>query len=398
VIADAAEEEEDRMGPLAGFRILEFAGIGPGPLCAMLLADMGATVLRLDRPAETRLGIERPENFNLLNRGRVSTLIDLKAKEGIALALDLVVRADALIEGFRPGTMERLGLGPEPCIARNGRLVYGRMTGWGQDGPLAPAAGHDLNYIALTGALHAIGRAGQPPTPPLNLIGDYGGGALYLAFGVVCALLEAQKSGQGQVVDAAMIDGAASLMAPFYGLHAAGLHTDRRGENFLDSGAPYYDVYPCADGRYLSVAPIEIKFRDEFYRRIGLDASSLPPAADRASWPAIKKAIAARLATKTADEWCALLEGTDACVAPVLSMAEAPAHPHHIARQTFVDIGGVVQPAPAPRFSRTRPTVPTPPRPAGEGGLAALAEWGIAQERIAQLRANNVVGDCRRPA
>jgi alpha-methylacyl-CoA racemase len=386
------------MGPLAGFRIIEFAGIGPGPMCAMLLADMGATVLRLDRPVQAGLGIERPENFNLLNRGRVSALIDLKAKEGVALALDLVARADALIEGFRPGTMERLGLGPEPCFARNGRLVYGRMTGWGQEGPLASAAGHDLNYIALTGALHAIGRAGQPPTPPLNLIGDYGGGALYLAFGVVCALLEAQKSGQGQVVDAAMIDGAASLMAPFYGLHAAGLHTDTRGENFLDSGAPYYDVYQCADGRYLSVAPIEIKFRDEFYRRIGLDASSLPPAADRANWPAIKKAIAARLATKTSAEWCALLEGTDACVAPVLSMAEAPAHPHHVARQTFVDIGGVVQPAPAPRFSRTRPAVPAPPRPAGVGGLAALAEWGIAQERITQLRASNVVGDSKRPA
>ncbi|MBO0753873.1 MAG: CoA transferase, partial [Bradyrhizobiaceae bacterium] len=343
------------MGPLSGYRILEFAGIGPGPMCAMLLADMGATVLRLDRPGPAGLGIERPENFNLLNRGRVSVLIDLKSKEGVALALDLVTRADALIEGFRPGTMERLGLGPELCLARNPRLVYGRMTGWGQDGPLASAAGHDLNYIALTGALHAIGRAGQPPTPPLNLVGDYGGGALYLAFGIVCALLETRKSDQGQVVDAAMIDGAASLMAPFYGLHAAGLHNDSRGENFLDSGAPYYEVYRCADGRYLSVAPIEIKFRDEFYLRIGLDTSLLPPAEERANWPAIKKAIAARLAQKTADEWCALLEGTDACVAPVLSMAEAPAHPHHVARQTFVDIGGVVQPAPAPRFGRTRP-------------------------------------------
>lgn len=385
------------MGPLSGYRILEFAGIGPGPMCAMLLADMGATVLRLDRPGPAGLGIERPENFNLLNRGRVSVLIDLKSKEGVALALDLVTRADALIEGFRPGTMERLGLGPELCLARNPRLVYGRMTGWGQDGPLASAAGHDLNYIALTGALHAIGRAGQPPTPPLNLVGDYGGGALYLAFGIVCALLETRKSDQGQVVDAAMIDGAASLMAPFYGLHAAGLHNDSRGENFLDSGAPYYEVYRCADGRYLSVAPIEIKFRDEFYLRIGLDTSLLPPAEERANWPAIKKAIAARLAQKTADEWCALLEGTDACVAPVLSMAEAPAHPHHVARQTFVDIGGVVQPAPAPRFGRTRPDLPAPPRPAGEGGLEALADWGIAQERIVQLRARNVVADGRHP-
>jgi alpha-methylacyl-CoA racemase len=398
VIPKHNKEEDERMGPLAGFRILEFAGIGPGPMCAMLLADMGATVLRLDRPVHAGLGLERPENFNLLNRGRVSALVDLKAKEGVALALDLIARADALIEGFRPGTMERLGLGPEPCLARNPRLVYGRMTGWGQEGPLAPAAGHDLNYIALTGALHAIGRAGGPPTPPLNLVGDYGGGALYLAFGVVCALLEAQKSGQGQVVDAAMIDGAASLMAPFYGLHAAGLHTDRRGENFLDSGAPYYEVYPCADGRYVSVAPIEIKFRDEFYRRIGLDASSLPPADDRANWPAIKQAIAERLATRTAAEWCTLLEGTDSCVAPVLSMAEAPTHPHHVARHTFIDVGGVVQPAPAPRFGRTRPAVPTPPRPAGEGGLTALADWGITSERIAQLRASNVVSESRRPA
>lgn len=384
------------MGPLKGFRVLEFAGIGPGPMCAMLLADMGATVLRLDRPTSPGLGIERPENFNLLNRGRVSAIVDLKAPEGVALALDLAAAADATIEGFRPGTMERLGLGPEPCLARNPRLVYGRMTGWGQEGPLAMAAGHDLNYIALTGALHAIGRAGQPPTPPLNLVGDYGGGALYLAFGMVCALLEAQKSGQGQIVDAAMIDGAASLMAPFYGLHAAGLHSDRRGENFLDSGAPYYDVYLCADGRYLSVAPIEAKFRAEFYQRIGLDAASLPSAADRANWPALKETIAARLATRTVDEWCALLEGTDACVAPVLSMSEAPKHPHHQARGTFIEIGGVVQPAPAPRFSRTRPATPTAPRPTGEGGIDALADWGISRDRLAGLQSQGLVGDAKR--
>ncbi|SEC07973.1 alpha-methylacyl-CoA racemase [Rhizobiales bacterium GAS191] len=384
------------MGPLAGFRVVEFAGIGPGPMCAMLLADMGATVLRLDRPTVSNLGIERPERFNLLNRGRQSAIVDLKRPEGIALALDLVSEADALLEGFRPGTMERLGLGPEPCLGRNPRLVYGRMTGWGQEGPLAAAAGHDMNYIALTGALHAIGRAGQPPTPPLNLIGDYGGGALYLAFGMVCALLEAQKSGEGQVVDAAMIDGAASLMTPFFGLHAAGLHDDRRGENILDSGAPYYDVYACADGRYISVAAIETKFRAEFYSLIGIDAAALPSAAERANWPAIREAIAERIATRPAAEWCAILEGTDACVAPVLSMSEAPHHPHHLARGTFVEIGGIVQPAPAPRFSRTKPDMPTPPQPTGQDTAKALAAWGVAADRIAQLRESGVIGDAKR--
>jgi alpha-methylacyl-CoA racemase len=386
------------MGPLKGFRIVEFAGIGPGPMCAMLLADMGATVLRLERPTVPGLGIERPENFNLLNRGRSSVILDLKRPDCVALALDLIKEADAIIEGFRPGVMEKLGLGPEPCLAANPRLVYGRMTGWGQEGPLALAAGHDLNYIALTGALHAIGRAGQPPTPPLNLVGDYGGGALYLAFGIVCALLEAQKSGRGQVVDAAMIDGAASLMTPFYGLFAAGLHDGQRGENFLDSGAPYYDVYLCADGRYLSVAPIEMKFRDEFYRLIDLDTTSLPSASRRSAWPAIKEKIAERLLMKTVDEWCAILEGTDACVAPVLSMAEAPDHPHHKARGSFVEIGGVVQPAPAPRFSRTKPGVPTAPRPAGEGSDEALKEWGISADRVAQLRAAGTIGGSQRSA
>ena len=383
------------MGPLEGYRVVEFAGIGPGPMCAMLLADMGATVVRLDRPVASGLGVPRPDRFDLLNRGRRSVAIDLKQPDGIAVALDLIAAADALIEGFRPGTMERLGLGPEPCLARNPKLVYGRMTGWGQEGPLAQAAGHDLNYIALTGALHAIGRAGAPPTPPLNLVADYGGGALYLAFGIACALVEAQRSGRGQVVDAAMIDGAASLMTSFFGLCAAGLYSDRRGENILDSGAPFYDVYACRDGRYVSVAPIETKFRDGFYRRVGIDAAALPDADDPANWPAIKAVIAARLATRTAADWCSLLEGTDACVAPVLSMAEAPQHPHHRARGTFVEIDGVVQPAPAPRFSRTKPELPTPPEPEGFSTEAALAEWGIAADRIARLREAGVIG--RRP-
>ncbi|MCC6946202.1 MAG: CoA transferase [Bradyrhizobiaceae bacterium] len=380
------------MGPLAGYRVLEFAGIGPAPMTAMLLADMGATVLRIDRRAESNLGVPRPERFNLSNRGRPSAAFDLKRPEAIELTLDLVAKADALIEGFRPGAMERLGLGPDTCLARNPRLVYGRMTGWGQDGPLSKAAGHDLNYIALIGALHAIGRAGQPPTPPLNLVGDFGGGALYLAFGVVCALLEAQKSGKGQVVDAAMVDGAASLMVSFFGLHAAGLYSTKRGENILDSGAPFYDVYACADGEYVAVAPIEGKFRSEFYRRIGLDEAKLPPAFDQKTWPAVKQEIAARIATRTRAEWCELLEGTDACFAPVLSMAEAPKHPHNQTRGTFVEIDGVVQPGPAPRFSRTRPVLPSPPESPGRSTETALKDWGIPAERIGRLLAIGAIG------
>ena len=380
------------MGPLAGVRILEFAGIGPGPMAAMLLADMGATVLRLDRiEAAGDLGIASPDRFKVTHRGRRSAAIDLKRPEGVALALDLAAGADALLEGFRPGTMERLGLGPDACLARNPRLVYGRMTGWGQDGPLARAAGHDLNYIALTGALAAIGREGAPPTPPLNLVGDYGGGALYLAFGVVCALLEARGSGRGQVVDAAMVDGAASLMAGFYGMAAAGIWGEIRGANILDSGAAYYEVYRCGDGKWLSVAPIEKRFRREFFRLIGV-GDDAPSGDDPADWPELKRLIAARLATRTRAEWCAILEGTDACVAPVLTMAEAPAHPHNRARGTFVEIDGVTQPAPAPRFSRTVPDIPTPPEAAGAGTGAALADWGVEPGRIEALRKAGVVG------
>jgi alpha-methylacyl-CoA racemase len=364
------------MGPLAGYRIVEFAGIGPAPMAAMLLADMGATVLRLDRPERAAdLGIEKPARFNLLNRGRETVKLDLKSPAGLKTALDLIGKADALIEGFRPGTMERIGLGPEVCLARNPRLVYGRMTGWGQDGPLAPTAGHDLNYIALTGALHAIGRQGAAPTPPLNLVGDFGGGSLYLAFGLVCALLEAGRSGQGQVVDAAMVDGAASLMTSFYGLHAAGLHSDVRGENILDSGAPFYDCYECADGKFLAVAPIEKRFRAVMLERIGLDPASLPD--DPASWPAARERLVAHFRSRSRDTWMALLEGSDACVAPVLSLTEAPNHPHLRARGTFVEIDGVVQPAPAPRFSRTRPETPKPPQVVQRSQVAILADWGL---------------------
>jgi alpha-methylacyl-CoA racemase len=361
-------------------------------MAAMLLADMGADVLKLDRPVASGLGFERPVRFDLLERNRRSAAVDLKHPEGIALALDLTARADVLIEGFRPGTMERLGLGPNVCLARNPTLVYGRMTGWGQDGPLAHSAGHDLNYIALTGALHAIGREGQPPTPPLNLVGDFGGGSLYLAFGIACALFEARSSGLGQVVDAAMVDGAASLMTMFYGFRAAGMWSGGRGGNVLDSGAPYYDVYTCADGRYLGLAAIEEKFRAEFYGLVGIDEAALPSARDPANWPAIKAVIAERIRTKPLAEWCELLEGTDACVAPVLAMDEAAHHPHIRARKTLIEVDGVVQPAPAPRFSRTVPGPPTPPEAPGHSTETALTDWGIAPDRIAALRSAKVIG------
>jgi alpha-methylacyl-CoA racemase len=380
------------MGPLAGFRIVEMAGIGPAPMCAMLLADLGATVLRIDRQQPSGLGLPGDARFNIMNRSRHAIAVDLKQPEGVALVLRLVGAADALIEGFRPGVMERLGLGPEPCLARNPKLVYGRMTGWGQTGPLAEAAGHDLNYIALAGVLHSIGRAGQPPTPPLNLVGDFGGGALYLAFGLTCGLLEAQRSGKGQVVDAAMVDGAASLMTMFYALHAAGSFTAARGENALDSGAFFYDVYECADGKYVSVAPIEDKFLEEFLRRMEIDPAEMPPKMDRRRWPEAKAKLAARFKRKTRDEWCRLLEGSDACFAPVLSLAEAPSHPHNLARQSFVELDGIVQPSPAPRFSRTPAGRPTPPEVPGERGITSLAQWGLPPAEIASLKQSGALG------
>jgi alpha-methylacyl-CoA racemase len=364
------------VGPLAGLKIIELAGIGPGPMCAMLLADMSATVLRIDRPGGSDLGLARPLRYDLLLRGRHSIAVDLKSAAGQALALRLVERADALIEGFRPGVTERLGLGPDDCLTRNPRLVYGRVTGWGQDGPLAQAAGHDINYIALAGALHAFGRHGQPPTPPLNLLGDFAGGALYLAFGMVCGILEARRSGQGQVVDAAMVDGVASLMTAAVGGVAAGLSTHERGTNHLDTGAHFYDVYECADGKWISIAPIEGKFYAELLRRLDLDPASLPPQMDREHWPEAQTRLAELFKTRTRGEWCSLLEGTDACFAPVLTTDEAPLHPHNRARGTFVEIDGIVQPAPAPRFSRTIPDLPIPPQPTEpEYAGAALAPW-----------------------
>jgi alpha-methylacyl-CoA racemase len=377
------------MGPLQGVRIVELAGIGPAPMCAMLLADLGATVIRIDRIEPSGLGVASPERFKLLHRSRPAVAVDLKKPEGVALLLRLIAGADALIEGFRPGVMERLGLGPEPCLARNPRLVYGRMTGWGQSGPLARTAGHDLDYIALAGVLHAIGRAGQKPTPPLNLVGDFGGGAMFLAMGLLAALLEASRSGKGQVVDAAMVEGAASLLTPFFGLHAAGEFDLRRGSNHLDSGAYFYEAYECADGAFIAVAAIEPKFHAELITRLGIDPASLPPQQDRSHWHEMKERLAAIFKTRQRDEWCRLFEGSDACVAPVLSLAEAPRHPQAEARESFVSVDGVVQPAPAPRFSRTPAATPTPPLAADADALLA---WDVGADEIAALRRDGIVG------
>jgi alpha-methylacyl-CoA racemase len=380
------------MGPLAGIKVVEMAGIGPGPFCAMLLADMGADVVRVDRTAETDLGLVVDRRRDVLRRGRRSVALDLKQPQAVAACLKLIGKADALVEGFRPGVMERLGLGPEPCFKQNPKLVYGRMTGWGQTGPLAAAAGHDINYIALSGALHAIGRQGQKPTPPLNLVGDFGGGALYLAFGIACALLEARRSGQGQIVDAAMTDGAASLMAMFYGLRDQGLWTDGRGENFLDGGAPWYDVYETKDGQHVAVGAIEGRFYRELVRLLGLEGEKLPGQYDRGRWPELRQHFAGAFLTKTRAEWQAAMEGTDACFAPVLSMAEVPKHPHNRARGAFIEVEGVAQPAPAPRFSRTPGEVQRPSPAPGQHSAEVLAEWGFSASEISALRAAKALG------
>jgi alpha-methylacyl-CoA racemase len=381
------------MGPLAGIKVVEFAGIGPAPMAAMMLAEMGATVLRIDRVVDGGLGIPLATRFELLKRSRHIIQLDLKHPQAVTLTLHLIDQADALIEGFRPRVMERLGLGPDICLGRNPRLVFGRVTGWGQEGPLAHAAGHDLNYIALTGALHAIGRAGGPPTPPLNLVGDFGGGALYLVVGVLAAIIEARQSGKGQVVDAAMVDGASSLMTSIYGGKASGRLSGPRGTNVTDSGAYFYEVYECADGRYVSVAAIEAKFHAELLRLLEIDPSTMPPQMDRERWPEVKARLAERFRTRTRDEWCALLEGSDACFAPVLSMDEAPDHPHNRARAAFVELDGVRQPAPAPRFSRTQLAPPTPPEALGAADpRAVLAEWGIDPDAIQAARDAGLLG------
>jgi alpha-methylacyl-CoA racemase len=365
-------------GPLSGIRVVELAGIGPGPFAGMMLADMGAEVVRVDRVRSADLGVSGLGE--VLDRGRRSIRVDVKNPEGLEIVLRLVERSDVLLEGYRPGVTERMGLGPDECLARNPRLIYGRMTGWGQDGPYARTAGHDLNYIALAGVLDHVGRAGGPPTPPLNLVGDFGGGGMLLAFGVVAALVERATSGQGQVIDAAMVDGAALLMAFFRGGELG-----PRGTNILDSGAPFYDVYECADGRYVSIGSIEPPFYGELRKRLGLDDPLWDRQLDPDAWPAQKAALAEVIKGKTRDEWCALLEGTDVCFAPVLSMDEAPAHPHLAERGTFATSGGVVQPTPAPRFSRTPGTLPDPPVEAGADTRWVLADLGFDAPAIDAL-------------
>ncbi|HEX4905119.1 MAG TPA: CaiB/BaiF CoA-transferase family protein [Acidimicrobiales bacterium] len=371
-------------GPLSGYTVIELAGIGPGPFCGMMLADMGARVIRVDRAQNVSGGDPASPPTGVLERGRESIGVDLKNPDGIETVLKLVEKADVIFEGFRPGVTERLGLGPDVCLARNPKIVYGRMTGWGQDGPYAQAAGHDINYIALAGALHPIGRKGQAPVPPLNLVGDFGGGGMLLAFGIACALLEAQKSGKGQVVDAAMVDGAAILTAMFYGMK--GFWTTERGTNLLDTGAHFYDVYETADGEHVSIGSIEPQFYAELRRLAGLDADEWGAQMDRSKWPELKEKIAAVFKTKTRDEWNALMEHTDVCYAPVLSLDEAHLHPHNVERGTFKTISGVLQPGPAPRFSRTSAEIQGPAAHAGQHTDDVLASLGFEPSDIAKLR------------
>jgi alpha-methylacyl-CoA racemase len=380
-------------GPLAGIRIIELAGIGPGPFAAMLLADMGADVVRVERAGAVRGPAPDAPHADILRRGRRNIAVDLKHPDGAATVLDLVGSADALIEGFRPGVTERLGIGPDECLARNPRLVYGRMTGWGQTGPYAHAAGHDINYISLAGALAHIGRAGEAPVPPLNLVGDFGGGGMFLAFGVVSALLEAARSGQGQVVDAAMVDGTATLMTMFWALVNVGVHDPvNRGMSMLDTGAHYYDVYECADGEFVSIGSIEPQFYAELLHLTGLEGDELfARQHDQVLWPELKQRLTALFRTKTRDEWCAVMERTDVCFAPVLRMDEAARHPHNVARSTFVEAFGVTQPAPAPRFSRTVPAIERPPAHDGQHTVEVLREWGVADDRVDGLLAAGAV-------
>jgi len=374
-------------GPLHGLKVIELAGIGPGPYAAMLLADMGADVVRVDRPGPPASNV--PPDKDVLRRNRRSIIVDLGHPDGVATVLSMAARADVLLEGFRPGVTERLGLGPAECWAVNPLLVYGRMTGWGQSGPLAPTAGHDIDYIAITGALGAIGKAGEGPVPPVNLVGDFGGGSTFLVIGVLAALWEAARSGRGQVVDAAIVDGASSLTALLHGLLAAGQWTDQRGFNFLDTGAPWYDTYQTADGEWMAVGALEQKFYAEFTRLLGLSDDVADFRSDPSKWPQLREAIAQAFSSRTRADWTAVFEDTDACVAPVLSLTEAARHPHLAARDTFIDVGGITQPAPAPRFSRTVPAAPTPPQAIGANTVEVLRDWGIAD--VDRLIADGVV-------
>ncbi|MEE1865035.1 CaiB/BaiF CoA transferase family protein [Pseudomonas auratipiscis] len=376
-------------GPLAGLKVVEMAGLGPAPFCAMMLADMGAEVIRIEKPVKA----EATDNsrVQVLNRGRRSLAIDMRAEGATDTVLELIAKADILIEGFRPGVMERMGLGPDVCLARNPRLVYGRMTGWGQFGPLAHAAGHDINYIAIAGALHAIGRAGEKPVVPLNYVGDFGGGGMLLGYGVLCALTEARSSGKGQVVDAAMTDGTALLSAMMYGFKAAGAWNNERGDNLLDGGAHFYDTYRCADGKFIAIGAIEPQFYSLLLKLCNITDPAFHTQRDKSAWAPLKERMSELFMTQTRQQWCALLEGTDACFAPVLDWDEAAEHPHNIERETFIRVDGVLQPAPAPRFSRSVPTTPTAPRPSGADSEAILADWGIEIERIEALKAQRII-------
>lgn len=380
------------MGVLSGLRVLEFEAIGPAPFGSMLLADMGADVVRIDRPsAERDLGPQlEGKRFDITGRNRRSLTLDLKCPEGIAAALTLIERADVVIEGLRPGVMERLGLGPEVALARNPRLVYARMTGWGQDGPLAQAAGHDLNYIALSGVLAAIGPEGGRPLAPLNLVGDYGGGGMLLAMGVLAAALHVQRGGAGQVVDVAMVEGAAQLGSVFWGLVASGNWSEQRGSNLLDGGAPWYDTYRTRDDQYLAIGPVEARFYAELLETLGLTDAGLPAQYDRKGWPRLREAFTQVFLGRTRDEWCAVFDGSDACVAPVLGFVEAANHPHSLARGSFMEVGGVVQPAPAPRFLGTPSAAPRPAPQRGEHGGAALRDWGFDATAIERLQAQGL--------
>ncbi len=373
-------------GPLSDLKIVEFAGIGPGPFCGMLLSDLGADVVRIDRKGAGRGG----SPTDVTSRGRRSVAMDLKSPQAVETCLALMERADAVFEGFRPGVMERLGLGPDVALARNPRLVYGRMTGWGQSGPFAKAAGHDMNYIAISGALSAIGMEDKP-VPPLNLVGDFGGGALYLAFGLLAAVIHARASGQGQVVDCAMSDGAASLMAMFYGFKAAGAWAPGRRANLLDGGAHFYDTYRCSDGGWISIASIEPQFYALLLEKAGLSDPQFHRQMERAFWPQLREKLAAVIATRTREAWCEIMDATDVCFAPVLDLDEAPRHPHNLARETFVEIEGVTQPAPAPRFSHTPGAVAGPPPAIGAHTRSALQDWGLDEDRIADLEAAGAI-------
>jgi len=381
------------VGPLAGYRIVEIAGIGPGPFAAMMLADMGAEVIRVERTQAVRGPAPDRPHYDVLLRGRRNIAIDLKKPNGIETLLALIEQADVLIEGFRPGVMERLGVGPEVCLLRNPSLVFGRMTGWGQHGPYSTSAGHDINYISLAGALAHFARAGEAPVPPLNMVGDFGGGGMFLAYGVVCALLEVQKSGKGQVIDAAMVDGAAVLMSLFWAFRQVGIFNENEpGTNLLDTGAHFYDVYQCADGKYVSIGSIEPQFYALMLEKTGLtNDAAFANQMDSAQWPLLKRRLAEVMRTKTSQEWCALMEGTDVCFAPVLTMSEAAQHPHNVERKTFVEIAGVKQPAPAPRFSRTPNAVPTPPAHPGQHSCEILRDWGFTESEIESLLASGAV-------